>query len=117
MKLMIAGSRSITEFDISAYIPDGVELIISGGADGIDFLAEKYADKNRISKLIMRPRYDLYGKAAPIKRNEMMVEIADFVLVIWDGKSKGSASTIKYARKKNKKLTVINILAKEKTDI
>ena len=113
MKLMIAGARSITEFNLSAYIPDGVELIISGGADGIDLLAEKYADKKRISKLIMRPRYDLYGKAAPLKRNEIMVDIADAVLVIWDGKSKGSAATIKYARKKNKKPIVVNTSTKE----
>ena len=109
MKLMIAGSRSITDFDLSKYIPDGVELIISGGAGGVDTLAERYADEKRISKLIMRPRYDLYGRAAPIRRNEIMVDIADEILVIWDGKSKGSASTVKYAEKNNKPLTVVNI--------
>ena len=109
MKLMIAGSRSITDFDLSEYIPDGVELIISGGAGGVDTLAERYADEKRISKLIMRPRYDLYGRAAPIRRNEIMVDIADEILVIWDGKSKGSASTVKYAEKNNKPLTVVNI--------
>ena len=107
MKLLIAGSRSITDFDLSEYITEDVDLIISGGADGIDNLAEKYADEKRISKLIMRPRYDLYGRAAPIKRNEIMVDIADAVLIIWDGKSKGSASTIKYARKKEKLLRII----------
>lgn len=109
MKLMIVGSRSITDFDLSGYVPENVELIISGGAEGVDTLAEKYADRKRISKLIVRPRYDLYGRAAPIYRNEKMVDIADAVLVIWDGKSKGSASTVKYAKKKNKKLTLVNI--------
>ena len=107
MKLLIAGSRSITDFDLAPYIPDGTDLIISGGANGIDALAEKYADKKKISKLIVRPRYDLYGKAAPIKRNETMVEIADAVLVIWDGKSKGTNSTINFAKKLNKELILI----------
>lgn len=106
MKLLIAGSRSITDFNLAPYIPDDTDLIISGGADGIDTLAEEYADKKKISKLILRPRYDLYGKAAPIKRNEIMVEIADTVLVIWDGKSKGTKSTIEYAKKKNKNIKV-----------
>ena len=109
MKLMIAGSRSITEFDLSEYIPKDVDLIISGGAVGIDTLAEEYADQKRISKLILRPRYDLYGRAAPIRRNEEMVDLADEVLVIWDGKSKGSAATVSYAKKKNKKFTVVNV--------
>ena len=34
---------------------------------------------------------------------ETMVELADAVLVIWDGKSKGTKYTIEYAEKKNRK--------------
>ena len=33
MKLLIAGSRSITDFDLAPHISDGVTEIISGGAD------------------------------------------------------------------------------------
>ena len=62
MKLLIVGSRSIKNFDLSKYISKDTSLIISGGARGIDSLAEEYADKNKISKYIFRPRYDLYGK-------------------------------------------------------
>ena len=104
---MIAGSRSIEDFDLSGYIPPETELIISGGAKGIDTVAEKYADEHKISKLIIRPKYDLYGKAAPIKRNEEMVDLADAVLIIWDGASHGTQYTAKYAKKKNKAVTLI----------
>ncbi len=107
MKLMIAGSRSITKFDLSKYVPLEVDTIISGGANGIDTLAEKYADEHRLSKFILRPRYDIYGRAAPLKRNEEMVNIADTVLVIWDGKSRGAEYTIKYTKKTNKPLILI----------
>lgn len=48
MKLLIAGSRSISEFDITPYIPEGTDHIISGGAAGVDALAEKYADDHKI---------------------------------------------------------------------
>ena len=109
MKLLIAGSRSIKDFDLAGHVPPEVELIISGGADGVDTLAEKYADENRISKLILRPKYEKYGKAAPLKRNEEMVDLADAVLIIWDGKSKGATYTAKYASKKNKPCTVIKV--------
>ena len=109
MKLLIAGSRSIKDFDFTPYIPEDVTEIISGGADGIDTLAEKYADKHKLSKHILRPEYSKYGKAAPILRNHVMVDLADAVLIIWDGRSRGTLSTINYAKEKDKELTLINI--------
>ena len=109
MKLLIVGSRSITKFDLSPYISADVDTVISGGADGIDRLAEEYADVYRLSKYIIRPRYDRYGRAAPLKRNEQMVEMADAVLVVWDGDSKGTEYTVKYAKKVNKPITLIQI--------
>ena len=109
MKLLIAGSRSITDFDLTPYIPDDVTEIISGGADGIDTLAEKYADEHKLSKHILRPEYSKYGKAAPILRNHVMVDLADAVLVIWDGKSRGTRSTVNYAKEKGKDLTLIDL--------
>ena len=102
MKLLIVGSRSITDFDISPYIPADTELIISGGANGVDTLAERYADKHKISKLILRPQYRLYRRGAPLKRNDRMVELCDKALVFWDGKY-----TINYAEKLGKPVEVI----------
>lgn len=107
MKLLIVGSRSITSFDLSRHIPPQTDLIISGGAKGVDSIAEEYADQHHISKLILRPNYSLYGRAAPIKRNECMVDLADEVLIVWDGISRGTRSTFNYAKKSNKPLTLI----------
>ncbi len=107
MKLLIVGSRSIRNFDLAPYIPDGVEQIISGGANGVDTLAEEYADKKRISKFILRPDYARYGKGAPLKRNEEMVKMADAVLVIWDGVSRGTKYTVDYAEKQGKKVILV----------
>lgn len=109
MKLLIVGSRSITDFDLSKYIPEGVDHIISGGANGVDTLAEKYADEHGIPKTIVRPEYNRYGKAAPLRRNEVMVDMADTVLVIWDGVSRGTQYTVKYAKKQGKPVELIEI--------
>ena len=107
MKFLIVGSRSITDFDLSPYIKDDIDTIITGGAKGVDCLAEGYADLHNLSKIIMRPRYEIYGRFAPLKRNEEMVELSDAVLVIWDGKSRGAKYTLEYARKAGKPLTVV----------
>lgn len=109
MRLLIIGSRSIKDIDISPYVPKETELIISGGADGVDLIAEKFSDKHKISKLIMRPRYDLYRRAAPLKRNEAMVNICDKVLVFWDGISRGTKYTIDYAKKTGKAIEIVMI--------
>jgi len=109
MKLLIVGSRSITDFDLSPYIPANIDTIISGGANGIDSLAEQYADAHRLSKYIIRPRYGLYGRAAPLKRNEEMVDMADAVLIVWDGQSRGTQHTVQYIKKKNKPFTLIQM--------
>ncbi len=109
MKLLIVGSRSIREFDLEGYVPPETEMIISGGAEGVDTLAEQYADRRRISKMILRPQYEKYGRGAPLKRNDAMVDECDRVLVIWDGVSKGTHHTIEYAKRKQKPIEVICI--------
>jgi predicted Rossmann fold nucleotide-binding protein DprA/Smf involved in DNA uptake len=107
VNLLIVGSRSIKEYDLKEYVPKGTTMIITGGADGIDTLAEKLADEMRLSKLIMRPQYNLYGRAAPLKRNEKMVELCDAALIIWDGKSKGTKYTAEYAKKLGKSVILV----------
>lgn len=109
MKLLIAGSRNITDFDLTEHIPQETTLIICGGAKGIDQIAEQYADQHRISKLVLRPEYARYGRSAPLKRNETMVNMADHILIVWDGCSRGTKYTAEYARKAGKSLTVISL--------
>ena len=109
MKTAVVGSRTIKNLDISPYIPKETDLIISGGANGVDKIAEDYADRHRISKLILRPKYNLYRKNAPLIRNDEIVEISDKIIVFWDGKSRGTKHTIEYARKINKEIEIITI--------
>ena len=105
MKVAIVGSRGLN-IDISRFIPSEVTEIISGGAKGIDISAEQYADSHFIPKRIIRPDYSRYGRAAPLKRNEQIVEAADIIIAFWDGQSKGTKYTIQYARKIGKPIKV-----------
>ena len=116
MKLLIVGSRSIKEFDLSPYVADDIDTVISGGAEGIDVLAEQYADQHRLSKCVIRPRYARYGRCAPLRRNEEMVDMADAVLIIWDGRSRGAQYTAQYAQKAGKPITLIQCQNKQRTE-
>ncbi len=100
MKVAIIGSRGITDADIAKYIPPDADLIISGGAKGVDTLAEKYADEHGIKKLILYPDYELYGRNAPLIRDRLIVDHADLVIAFWDGQSRGTEYTVSYAQRR-----------------
>lgn len=105
MKVAIVGSRTI-DVDVSQYIPQDTTIIISGGARGVDQAAARYADDNGIRKKIFLPDYEKYGKWAPLKRNQQIVDEADCVVALWDGASHGTKNTINYAKKQGKKVII-----------
>lgn len=105
MKVALVGSRGLS-VDISAYIPKETTMIISGGAIGIDTLAERYALSAGIPFQKFLPDYKLYGKRAPLVRNTQIADAADMIVAIWDGYSHGTAFTIRYARKQGKPVRV-----------
>ena len=107
MKLAIIGSRNIDDIVIDKYIPEATTEIVSGGAKGVDTLAKFFAQKNGLILTEFLPRYDLYGKVAPIKRNREIAEYADEAIAFWDGRSKGTDHAIGFFKKLGKKVTVI----------
>lgn len=109
MKLAIVGSRDLTHINIDEYIPDGVDEIVSGGAVGVDALASEYAERKGIVLTEFLPRYDTYGRAAPIKRNREIAEYADEAVAFWNGRSKGTMHTVRFFRKLGKPVRVIEV--------
>lgn len=96
----IVGSRTITSLNLDFYInKNNIRQIVSGGANGVDSIAEKWARQHGIEVLIYKPQYEVYGgKYAPIQRDKELVNASDIVIAFWDGKSKGTKFTIEYAR-------------------
>lgn len=115
LKVAVIGSRSIHKADLSAYISKECTMIISGGAKGVDTLAEQYAKTHGIETLILKPDYGRFQRGAPLHRNEEIVRQADMVLAFWDGVSRGTKYTIDYAEKMGKPVKVITITESAKT--
>lgn len=106
MKLAIVGSRSLANIMLEPYVWKEVEEIVSGGAVGVDSCAAEYAKRNGIKLTEFFPEYERYGRAAPLVRNRAIVDYADKIIAFWDGKSPGTLSVIKYAKKTGKNVTV-----------
>ena len=98
MKVIIAGSRTITDYNVvfSAIRNSGYKIteVVSGGAKGVDRLGERYAHENGIPVKRFLPDWRELGKAAGPVRNADMAEYADALIAIWDGKSAGTRHMI-----------------------
>lgn len=120
-KLMISGSRGIKD---SKKIYDELEkifaahpdfILISGEARGVDSIAEEWAKSRNLPIEQHKPDWAKYGWGAGIIRNKEMVLAADFVLIFWDGKSKGTKSVIDFCEKQGKpyKLSQVALMPHE----
>jgi hypothetical protein len=123
MVVIIAGSRSFTDITLVSKAVDasgwrqGIELLITGGARGIDTLAERYAREQQLPVVVIsadwsniavpgvvvkRNARGPYNAAAGMQRNEAMAlraieesrsrQCATGLILIWDGTSSGSAN-------------------------
>ena len=115
MKTIIAGSRTITDMSavIKAIAESGFDItaIISGMAAGVDTLAVRYAMQHGI-ELIKMPADWSIGKSAGYRRNEQMADIADALIAVWDGTSRGTMHMINIARARQLKVFVYDPNAK-----
>lgn len=110
--IAVVGSRGATHKDnyhaLEQYLAGkAVTRIVSGGARGADSLGALWAKVNNVPLVEHLPNYAEHGKRAPLVRNELIVQDADEVVAIWDGKSTGTAHTMALARKAGKKVHII----------
>jgi hypothetical protein len=123
MVVIIAGSRSFTDITLVRRAVDAsgwrqsIQLLITGGARGIDTLAERYAREQQLpvvvipadwanitvpGAIVKRNPRGPYNAAAGMQRNEAMAlkaieeslsyPCAAGLILIWDGTSSGSAN-------------------------
>jgi len=121
MKIIIAGSRTITNYQFIVNIvldiiymewrlnSSNITEIISGHARGVDKIGEKLAKKMNKKLKIFKANWWEYGKKAGYLRNVEMANHADALIAIWDGKSKGTKMMIDIAKKKGLKVYVYQI--------
>lgn len=106
MKVVVCGSRSIRDTDLVESLIEmaGFEIteVIEGGAKGVDTIAGEWARKKGIPVTVIKPQWNIHGLAAGPIRNQEMVKLGEAVIAIWDGKSRGTVSTIAFAEEAGK---------------
>lgn len=110
MKIAIVGSRNFSDLTkvrdyVNTLPPD--TIVISGGAKGVDTVAETTAKAKGLTTIVYLPEWKKYGRSAGIKRNEDIIHNAEAVIAFWDGNSPGTRNSINQAKENNKKVTII----------
>lgn len=117
MKIAVVGSRDYPLLDKVEYVVSMIAdqfpeaTIISGGAIGVDDRAEEAARKYGLAVVSMAvppEEWDRLGKKAGPLRNQRMVDACDKLIAFWDGQSRGTAWSIRYASQKAKLLNVFD---------
>lgn len=106
MKVIIAGGRDITIQELvdetvaefQATIGEITE-VVCGGATGVDTLGKRWAESRRIPVKTFPAEWNKHGAAAGPIRNREMAKYADALILVWDGKSRGSASMKREAQR------------------
>jgi hypothetical protein len=115
MKVGIVGSRGFGDLAQVARYVRGLQpgtVVVSGGALGVDSVAEKEAGRLGMATEIYR--VDAEGAASRGEfarranaRNQLIVDASDRLVAFWDGESRGTADSIARARRAGKEVTVV----------
>lgn len=115
MKLIIAGSRTFTDYQylkkhldlFLSQVDEDIE-IVSGACRGVDKLGELYAREYGYPVKLFTPDWKKHKLVAGPKRNIQMAEYATHCVCFWDGESKGTLHMINTAKRYDLKLRIVN---------
>ena len=120
-RVAIIGSRTIHDYELikkkvlEIIKTEDIEFVVSAGAEGVDKLAEKFADEFELKKLIFKPEWSLYGPDAGFLRNTHVIDNSDICIAFLDmsSASAGTKDSIKKAKDKGIPLHVIEMNKKQ----
>ena len=122
--IMIVGTRTYEDYktfkkqgdewlNYNVNLNEDIIEIVSGGARGVDSLAERLANEEGFILKVFPADWNQHGKSAGPIRNRQMVEYIKekdgVCLIFWDGQSRGTKNDIDLCNEYNVKYKVFDI--------
>jgi len=112
MRVIIAGSRTVTEEQVRAALEGCswigfVSAVVSGTAKGADEFGETWAHEYGIQVIRYPAEWKKYGKRAGPLRNKVMADNAEGLVAVWDGTSRGTHSMISLASERGLRISIL----------
>jgi len=116
-KIAVVGSRGYNNYDyfeaqikyLTMNMQGDITFVSGGCSSGADKLIKDFCKEYNYELIEFLPNWDLYGKSAGFKRNQLIVEEATHLIAFWNKKSKGTESSVKLAEKKNIPIRIVEI--------
>jgi len=115
-KLAIVGSREYKNYEhfksiVNSYINEiGMpDIIISGGANGVDAMAALYANEIGVKLIVFTAEWSKYGLSAGPKRNTLIITTATHVLALPASNSRSTYDAISKAIIADKIIKIVKI--------
>ena len=113
MKLIIAGSRTFTDYQLlcQTLAPERHRIteVLHGGAHGADQLGFRWALKHHIRSRCFAAGWERFGKSAGVRRNHQMAQAGDVLVAFHVNNSPGTAHMIQCMRALGKPVVVVSI--------
>ena len=96
--------KKLQEYNITSK-----DIIISGGAEGIDTYAQEYAKKIGAQMIVLYPKPEEPSPDRYFNRNKEIAEMCDALIAFDKGSSSGSGTlnTINHAKRLNKSIVIV----------
>ena len=103
MKVIIAGSRQIEDYETLSALIDAVGWditeVVSGGCRGVDMMGERWAEEHGVPVRTFVADWARLGREAGELRNRDMANYADALILLWDAKSPGASCMLRESAK------------------
>ncbi len=118
---LVVGSRTFNDYSLLRTKLDDILrnhkdiVIVSGGAEGADSLAERYAKEKGYELKVFPANWNIYGRRAGYIRNvQMQAYISKAgqkgIVAFWDGESKGTQHNFGLAKKYSNEIRIIKFV-------
>lgn len=112
-KIAVVGSRDGINpeavYDFIDKLDPLTNVVVSGGARGVDTYAAERANERGIRVIEIRPNWNKYGRGAGFLRNKEIVKASDDVVAFWNGQSRGTEHTIEQAVKLGRSVAIFGV--------
>lgn len=118
-RVIIAGSRSFSNYELLkehclSLLQEKMRthrvIIVSGHAHGADTMGERFAKEQGLTVELHPAKWRGLGKAAGMIRNAEMARASDALIAFWNGKSRGTAHMISFARRRGLEVSIVDEL-------
>lgn len=113
-------SAEFDDYDYLAHIlashQDDMEKLVSGGARGLETLAERWANNQQLPFVKIKPALSIFTETVPEKvkaieaafmvRNTEIIDLVDRLVVFWNGSEHMVLAALSLAIKKKKEVIV-----------